>query len=95
MTHKQEPEEDGKTPVTIRGFDWYDDTTPEDYLSYELLLEQLAADLLAHSGPEVLPRFLALYRKDYNVLLSEDVTEMLGSAIGPGGTEWLDELVYF
>ena len=90
-----EPEEDGKTPVTIRGFDWYDDTTPEDYLCYELLLEQLAADLLAHSGPEVLPRFLALYRKDYNVLLSEDVTEMLGSAIGPGGTEWLDELVYF
>src|SRR5256885_17222859 len=45
-----EPEEDGKTPVTIRGFDWYDDTTPEDYLCYELLLEQLAADLLAHSG---------------------------------------------
>ena len=90
-----EPEEDGKTPVTIRGFDWYDDTTPEDYLCYELLLEQLAADLLAHSGPEVLPRFLALYRRDYNVLLSEDVTEMLGSAIGPGGNEWLDELVYF
>jgi len=90
-----EPEEDGKTPVTIRGFDWYEDTTPEDYLCYELLLEQFAADLLAHNGPEVLPRFLALYRKDYNVLLSEDVTEMLGSAIGPNGTRWLDELTYF
>src|SRR6266567_444443 len=90
-----EPEEDGKTPVTIRGFDWYEDTTPEDYLCYELLLEQFAADLLAHTGPAVLPRFLALYRKDYNVLLSEDVTEMLGSAIGPNGTRWLDELTYF
>ncbi|TMC14030.1 MAG: hypothetical protein E6J33_12265 [Chloroflexi bacterium] len=90
-----EPEEDGKTPVTIRGFDWYEDTTPEDYLCYELLLEQFAADLLAQYGPELLPRFLALYRKDYNVLLSEDVTEMLGSAIGPNGTRWLDELTYF
>ena len=90
-----EPEEDGKTPITIRSFDWYDDTTPEDYLCYELLLEQLAADLLAHSGPEVLPRFLALYRKDYSALLSEDVTEMLGSAMGPGGAGWLDELIYF
>jgi hypothetical protein len=90
-----ELEEDGKTAITIRSFDWYDDTTPEDYLCYELLLEQLAADLLTHSGSEVLPRFLALYRKDYSALLSEDVTEMLGSAIGPGGAEWLDELVYF
>lgn len=90
-----EPEEDGKTPVTIRGFDWYEDTTPEDYLRYELLLEQFAADLLTHYGPEVLPRFLTLYRKDYNALLSEDVTEMLGSAIGPNGTGWLDELTYF
>src|SRR5438105_2967662 len=58
-------------------------------------LEQFAADLLAQYGPAVLPRFLALYRKDYNVLLSEDVTEMLGSAIGPSGIRWLDELTYF
>lgn len=90
-----EPEEDGKTPITIRSFDWYEDTTPEDYLCYELLLEQLAADLLAHSGPGVLPRFLDLYRQDRHVLLSEDVTEMLGSAIGPEGVAWLDGLVYF
>jgi hypothetical protein len=90
-----EPEEDGKTPITIRGFDWYDDTTPEDYLCYELLLEQFAVDLLAHVGPEVLPRFLELYRKDYDVLLSDDVTEMLGSVLGKGGGQWLDELVYF
>ena len=90
-----EPEEDGKTPVTIRSFDWYEDTIPEDYLCYELLLEQLAADLLVHTGPEVLPRFLALYRKDYSALLSEDVTEMLGSAVGADGATWLDGLVYF
>src|SRR5947199_6312060 len=60
-----EPEEDGKTPVTIRGFDWYEDTTPEDYLCYEILLEQFAADLLAQYGPAVLLRLLALYRKYY------------------------------
>ena len=90
-----EPEEDGKTPVTIRGFDWYEDTIPEDYLCYELLLEQLAADILKQYGPKVLPRFLALYRKDRNILLSDEVTEMLGAALGSGGVEWLDELVYF
>lgn len=90
-----EPEEDGKTPVTIRGFDWYEDTSPEDYLCFDLLLEQFAADLLAHFDPEVLPRFLTLYRKDHHVLLSDDVTEMLGSALGPGGVGWLEELVYF
>ncbi len=90
-----EPEEDGKTPVTIRGFDWYEDTIPEDYLCYELLLEQLAADILKQYGPKVLPRFLALYRKDRNILLSDEVTEMLGAALGAGGVEWLDELVYF
>lgn len=90
-----EPEADGKTPITIRSFDWYDDTTPEDYLCYELLLEQFAAELLAHHGPQVLPRFLALYRKDCDVLLSDEVTAMLGEALGPGGLEWLDELVYF
>jgi hypothetical protein len=90
-----EPEEDGKTPITIRGFDWYDDTIAEDYLCYELLLEQLAADLLKHNGPEVLPRFLTLYRKDHKLLLSDEVTAMLGDALGPGGTEWLEELAYF
>ena len=90
-----EPEEDGKTPVTIRGFDWYEDTTPEDYLVYELLLEQFAVDLLATYGPAVLPRFLSLYRTDRDVLLSDEVTEMLAQALGPGSTEWLENLVYF
>jgi hypothetical protein len=90
-----EPEEDGKTPITVRSFDWYEDTTVEDYLCYELLLEQLAADLLAHYDARVLPRFLALYRKDYDVLLSDEVTEMLGTALGEGGVEWLEGLVYF
>ena len=89
-----EPEEDGKTPVTIRGFDWYEDTIAEDYLCYELLLEQLAADILKQYGPKVLPRFLTLYRKERNILLSDEVTEMLGAALGAGGVEWLDELVY-
>lgn len=90
-----EPEEDGKTPVTIRGFDWYEDTIAEDYLCYELLLEQLAADILKQYGSKVLPRFLTLYRKERNILLSDEVTEMLGAALGAGGVEWLDELVYF
>jgi hypothetical protein len=90
-----EPEEDGKTPVTVRGFDWYEDTAPEDYLCFDLLLEQFAADLLARSGPELLPHFLTLYRKDHHALLSDDVTEMLGSVLGPGGVEWLEGLVYF
>jgi hypothetical protein len=90
-----EPEEDGKTPVTVRGFDWYEDTSPEDYLCFDLLLEQFAADLLARSGPEVLPHFLTLYRKNHRVLLSDDVTEMLGSVLGLGGVEWLEGLIYF
>lgn len=90
-----EPEADGKTPITIRGFDWYEDTTPEDYLCFALLLEQLAADLLKHYNPEVLPHFLALYRKDHSILLSDDVTEMLASVLGPGGLEWLEHLTYF
>jgi hypothetical protein len=90
-----ELEPDGKTPVTIRGFDWYEDTTAEDYLCYELLLEQFAADLLANYDPSVLPRFLALYRKERETLLSDDVTEMLASVLGPGGTQWLENLPYF
>ncbi len=90
-----EPEADGKTPVTVRGFDWFEDTIAEDYLSYELLLEQFAADLLAKYEPDVLPRFLALYRKGSAVFLSDDVTTMLASVLGPGGEEWLENLVYF
>lgn len=90
-----EPEPDGKTPVTVRGFDWYEDTSPEDYLTYVLLLEQFAADLLSHYPPEILPRFLDLYRKEVPVLLSDDATDMLASALGPGGSEWLENLVYF
>ena len=89
------PEEDGKTPVTIRGFDWYDDTTPEDYLTFDLQLEQFAADLLAHYGPEILPHFLSLYRKNSGVLLSDDVTNLLETTLGQGSIEWLDDLVYF
>jgi hypothetical protein len=90
-----EPEPDGKTPITIRGFDWYEDTTPEDYLVFDLLLEQFAADLLARYDPEILPRFLDLYRKDTPVLLSDEVTEMLETVLGQGSVEWLDNLVYF
>jgi len=90
-----EPEADGKTPVTIRGFDWFEDTPAEDYLAYELLLEQFAADLLIRYDPEILPRFLALYRAERSSLLSDDVTAMLASALGPGGEEWLESLVYF
>src|SRR5258708_6623859 len=77
-----EPEPDGKTPVTVRGFDWYEDTTPEDYLCYELLLEQFSADILAHYDASVLPRFMALYPTDHNTLLSDDVTTMLTTALG-------------
>ncbi len=90
------PEADGKTPVTVRGFDWYgEETSQEDYLEYELLLEQFAADLLARYEPAVLTRFLALYRMERDVLLSDDVTEMLAIALGPGSSEWLESLVYF
>ena len=90
-----EPELDGKTPVTVRGFDWYEDTSPEDYLIFILLLERFAADLLANYSPEILPRFLDLYRKDFSRLLSDEVTDMLASVLGPGGVEWLEDLVYF
>jgi hypothetical protein len=90
-----EPELDGKTPVTVRGFDWYEDTSSEDYLIFSLLLERFAADLLANYSPEILPRFLDLYRNDFSVLLSDDVTDMLASVLGSGGAEWLEELVYF
>lgn len=90
-----EPEDDGKTPITIRGFDWDEDTEPDDYLAYSLLHEQFAADLLARYDPEVLPRFLALYRTGRDILYSKDVTTMLVEALGPGGSEWLEALVYF
>ena len=90
-----EPEPDGKTPVTVRGFDWYEDTTPQDYLEYTLLLEQFAADLLARYDADILPRFLELYRKAGVVLLSDDVANMLAATLGAGGAEWLEELVYF
>jgi hypothetical protein len=90
-----EPEADGKTPVTVRGFDWFEDTSVEDYLTYELLLEQFAADLLAKYEPTAFPRFLDLYRKEHNVLLSDEVTIMLASVLGAGSEEWLENLVYF
>ena len=77
-----EPEPDGKTPVTIRGFDWYEDTSEEDYLIFNLLLEQFAFDLLQKYSPEILPRFLEIYRKDYGVLLSDDITDMFASDTG-------------
>jgi hypothetical protein len=90
-----EPEPDGKTPDTVRSFDWYEDTAPEDYLGYELLLEQFAADLLAHYDPGVLTRFLSSYRAEHDTLLSDEVTAMLAAALGPGGAEWLESLTYF
>jgi hypothetical protein len=90
-----EPEPDGKTPTTVRGFDWYEDTTSEDYLCYELLLEQFAADLLAQSAEQLLPRFLALYRGEHAVLLSDEVTAMLVEALGAEKEDWLEGLVYF
>jgi len=90
-----EPELDGKTPVTIRGFDWYEDTSEEDYLIFNLLLEQFACDLLQKYDPEILHRFLEMYRKDYSVLLSDDVTDMFAKVLGPGGAEWLENLIYF
>ncbi len=90
-----EPEPDGKTPVTIRGFDWDEDTSAEEYLCYELLLEQLAADLLARFDAGVLPRFLTSYRAEHEQLLSDDVTSMLAAALEGDGEAWLEELVYF
>lgn len=90
-----EPEEDGKTPVTVRGFDWDEDTNPQDYLCFSLLLERLAADLLRHYGPEILLHFLDLYRKEGHILLSDDATQMLATALGPGGADELENFVYF
>lgn len=90
-----EPEADGKTPVTVRGFDWYDDTAPEDYLTYELLLEQFAADLLARYDISVISRFLTLYRVEREEILSDQVTKLLIEALGSHSEEWLEELVYF
>jgi hypothetical protein len=90
-----EPEADGKTPVTVRGFDWYEDTAPEEYLKYQLLLEQFAADLLAGYPASILPRFFDLYRRARPRLLSDEVTAMLAQVLGPGGNAWLEDLVYF
>jgi hypothetical protein len=90
-----EPELDGKTPVTIRGFDWYEDTSSEDFLAYELLLEQFAADLLARYDIAALPRFLAGYRVEREEFLSDEVTALLAGALGEGADEWLEGLDYF
>lgn len=90
-----EPEPDGKTPVTVRGFDWYEDTTPEDYLEFALLLEQFAIDLLARYDATILPRFLERYRQEKPVVLSDEVTALLAEVLGTGGEEWLENLVYF
>lgn len=90
-----EPEADGKTPVTVRGFDWYEDTTPEDYLIYTLLLERFAADLLERYDASILPRFIELYRKEGVTWLSDEITNLLGIVLGVGGEAWLEELPYF
>ena len=90
-----EPEADGKTPITVRGFDWFEDTNAEDFLTYELLLEQFAADLLARYDISVLPRFLTEYRVERDEFLSDEVTAQLVRALGAGSDEWLEELVYF
>lgn len=90
-----EPEPDGKTPVTVRGFYWDEDTSPEDYLEFALLLEKFAIDLLTRYDATILPRFLERYRQETPVLLSDEVTKMLAEVLGSGGEEWLEELVYF
>lgn len=90
-----EPEADGKTPMTVRSFDWYEDTTPTDYLAYALLLEKFAVDLLTRYNAAILPRFLERYRQQRRELQSDEVTTMLGEVLGPGGEEWLEQLVYF
>jgi len=90
-----EPELDGKTPVTIRGFDWFEDTTAEDYLVFALLLEQFAADLLASYDIAALSTFLSLYRVEREEFLSDEVTALLGQSLGSGADEWLESLVYF
>lgn len=90
-----EVEPDGKTPDTVRGFDWYEDTSPEDYLCYQLLLEQFAVDLLSTYPADILPRFLTLYRVERERVLSDEATAMLASVLGPGGEDWLENLIYF
>ena len=88
------PEADGKTPITVRGFDWDEDTSPEDYLEFALLLEKFAIDLLTRYDATILPRFLDRYRQE-TALLSDDVTLMLAAVLGQDGEEWLENLVYF
>jgi hypothetical protein len=90
-----EPEADGKTPVTVRGFDWYEDTTAQDYLEYTLLLERFADDLLERYDAAILPRFMELYRKEGVTWLSDEVTNLMGIVLGDGGEAWLEELPYF
>ncbi len=90
-----EPEADGKTPVTIRGFDWYEDTSSNEYLQFALLLEQFACDLLERNVLDLLPRYLAHYRVEREALLSDEATEILADALGLGGAQWLEDLVYF
>ena len=90
-----EPEADGKTPITVRGFDWYEDTAPQDYLEYTLLLERFATDLLERYDASILPRFIELYRKEGIVWLSDEVTHLLGTTLGDGGEAWLEKLTYF
>jgi hypothetical protein len=90
-----EPEADGKTPVTVRGFDWYEDTTPQDYLEYTLLLERFADDLLERYDAAILPRFIELYRREGVTWLSDEITNLLGVSLGEGGEAWLEELTYF
>jgi hypothetical protein len=90
-----EPEADDKTPVTVRGFDWYEDTTPQDYLEYTLLLERFAGDLLERYDASILPHFIELYRKEGVIWLSDEVTNLLGITLGDGGEAWLEELPYF
>ncbi len=89
-----EPEADGKTPVTVRGFDWDEETSREEYLEFALLLENFALDLLARYDASILPRFLERYRQE-QPLLSDEITLMLADVLGPGGEEWLENLVYF
>lgn len=90
-----EPESDGKTPITVRGFNWDEDTAPEDYLEFVLLLEQFASDLLEKYDATILPRFLQQYRQPRPILLSDEATLMLADALGADGEQWLEQLVYF
>jgi hypothetical protein len=90
-----EPEVDGKTLFTIREFEWYEDTEPEDYLCFEVLLEQFAANLLEKYDINIVLRFLDRYRAGHKSLSNDDVTAMLADALGPDGQEWLKRLPYF